>query len=79
MTNDNGWESVYYGENTSLDIARAKVLLRAAYDLLSKCDSSRPFLVNALEETVYYDGAECDGWCLANDIAYELGLPDLDQ
>lgn len=28
------------------------------------------------EETVDYDGTTCDGMCLANDFAAELGMDD---
>ena len=51
---------------------RKVILLRAALELLKKCDSG-PYVKNALTETVFYDDADCDGGCLANDIAYELG------
>lgn len=46
---------------------RAKVLLKAAYDLLTKQEES-PFVLNLLAETVEYDGCECDGSCLREDI-----------
>jgi len=52
---------------------RKKVLLKAAYDLLKKCDEG-PYVKNALEETVFYDDAECDGFCLMEDIAAELEI-----
>ena len=29
--------------------------------------------------TIIYDGAECDGDCLCNDIMCELGIYDLDE
>lgn len=51
---------------------RKTVLLRAALELLKKCNEG-PYVKNALTETVFYDEADCDGSCLANDIAYELG------
>lgn len=54
---------------------RMKVLLRAAYELLKKQDDAC-FVLNLLEETVYYDDAECDGSCLMEDIAAELGLDE---
>lgn len=50
-----------------MDIERAKVLLKATHELLKKCDEG-PFVKNALEETVFYDDAECDGNCLMDDI-----------
>lgn len=51
---------------------RKVILLRAALELLKKCDEG-PYVKNALTETVWYDGTECDGMCLASDIAAELG------
>jgi len=46
---------------------RAKVLLKACYDLLQKQQESH-YVLNLLEETVYYDEADCDGYCLQEDI-----------
>ena len=43
-------------------LERAKVLLKAAHEMLQLCD-------DALVETVYYDDAHCDGFCLSDDIA----------
>ena len=56
-----------------MDLERAKVLLKACYDLLQKQEESH-FVLNLLEETVYYDESDCDGYCLKNDIEAELGL-----
>lgn len=58
------------------DIDRKDILLKAAYDLLKKCNDG-PYVKNALEETIYYDDAECDGYCLANDIAILLDLEEI--
>ena len=55
---------------------RKTILLRAAYDLLKKCNEGH-YVKNALEEVVSYDGTLCDGYCLANDIAYELDLDEI--
>lgn len=52
---------------------RKTVLLKAAYDLLVK-QTTAPYVLNLLEETVFYDGADCDGSCLMEDIATELNL-----
>lgn len=52
-------------------IKRAKVLLTATKELLRLCDEG-PFVKNALEETVFYDDAECDGNCLMEDIDHLL-------
>jgi hypothetical protein len=54
---------------------RKDILLRAAYDLIKS--STQDFYVR---ETVSiftrYDDANCDGYCLMDDIALELGLED---
>jgi hypothetical protein len=46
---------------------RAKVLLKATLDLLQKQKESH-YVLNLLENTVFYDNAECDGYCLFDDI-----------
>ena len=51
---------------------RKLTLLKATLELLKKCGDGG-YVKNALSETVFYDGADCDGACLANDIALELG------
>jgi hypothetical protein len=52
---------------------RKDILLRAAYDLLKR-NSSRLFVKEACHEQVYYDDANCDGYCLMEDIMHELDL-----
>lgn len=52
---------------------RKDELLRAAYDLLKKQERSH-YVLNLLGETAFYDSAECDGRCLMQDIADELGI-----
>ena len=53
------------------------ILLRAAYDLLKR--SSQSYYVRpATDIEVFYDEANCDGWCLMDDIASELDLDDED-
>lgn len=42
-------------------------LLTATRNLLNKQNVS-PYVLDLLEETVWYDGAECDGSCLLDDI-----------
>lgn len=54
---------------------RKEILLKAAYDLLKKCDDSF-YVLDALTTTVFYDDAECDGGCLMSDIADELGIEE---
>lgn len=46
---------------------RALYLLMAANNLLNKQNES-VHVLNMLSETVKYDGAECDGFCLMEDI-----------
>lgn len=46
---------------------RAKVLLKATLDLLNQQKES-PFVLNMLETTAVWDGAECEGYCLCDDI-----------
>lgn len=52
---------------------RKVILLKAALDLLQKQDRSS-YVMNLLEETVFYDDADCDGSCLMDDIKTELGI-----
>ena len=58
----------------SLD--RKEVLLKAAYDLLKKQTESH-YVLDLLEELVHYDGADCDGSCLMDDIAIELNIEEI--
>jgi hypothetical protein len=46
---------------------RAIVLLKACYELLNKQKNSF-YVLNLLTETVFYDDADCDGYCLSDDI-----------
>ena len=55
---------------------RSMVLLRACLDLLNKQKESY-YVLNLLEQTVYYDGTDCDGYCLSEDI--ELHLDSIKQ
>jgi hypothetical protein len=50
---------------------RAKELLEACIKLLNKQNES-PYVLNLLEELIHYDGCECDGGCLLEDIKYLL-------
>ena len=56
-------------ENKLDALNRAKTLLKAAGELLKKQEDSF-YVLNLLRETIYYDGAECDGSCLLDDIRY---------
>ena len=52
---------------------RKDILLRAAYDLLKR--STKDYYVReATSIVVHYDDADCDGYCLMDDIASELDL-----
>ena len=46
---------------------RANILLKATYDILQKQKDS-PYVLNILEQTAVWDGAECDGYCLMEEI-----------
>jgi len=52
---------------------RKTVLLRAAFDLLRRAEMS-PFVLDPLGIKTRFDEANCDGYCLKDDIADELGL-----
>ena len=56
-------------ENDELkaQLERAKVYLKATSNLLQKQNESH-YVLNLLETTVFYDEADCDGYCLKNDI-----------
>jgi hypothetical protein len=54
---------------------RKDVLLRAAYDMLKTLTDSH-YVREAGSTLVRYDDADCDGYCLKDDIACELGLDD---
>jgi len=50
---------------------RKLILLKACYDMLKKqCDSI--YVLSPFETTVHYDEADCDGYCLMDDIQHEL-------
>lgn len=51
---------------------RKTTLLKACRDLLQKQDDSS-YIINLLAEPIEYDGCECDGGCLLEDIKEELG------
>lgn len=48
-------------------LERAKILLQATRDIFQKCDDSG-YVLNVLEVTAIWDGVECDGYCLKDDI-----------
>lgn len=50
---------------------RKEELLRACLQLLKKQKESQ-FVLDLLSETIHYDDADCDGYCLMEDIKIEL-------
>ena len=56
--------------NTMSD--RSEILLRAAYDLLTRADENGS---NIMDTLTHYDDTDCDGFCLTEDIGAHLGLP----
>lgn len=61
------------GINMCSEPNRKDILLKAAYDILKECNRG-PYVKNALEVTAIWDDAECDGYCLMDEISDELGL-----
>ena len=55
-------------------MSRKTILLQACLQLLGKQEASH-YVLNILEETAFYDEAECDGYCLMEDIRDELQKP----
>ena len=54
---------------------RKSTLLRAAYDLIRRSQQG-PFVEDTVGIVVHYDDCDCDGYCLADDIAAELGIEE---
>lgn len=52
---------------------RKEILLRAAYDLLKR-STEGSYVEEATSILVRYDDANCDGYCLMEDIADEIGI-----
>jgi len=52
---------------------KKQILLRAAYDILTKCENSH-YVQDTAAVRIFYDGADCDGTCLREEIAEELGI-----
>ena len=50
---------------------RAITLLKACRNLLNKQKGSF-YVLNLLQETVFYDGTDCDGYCLSDDMEDDL-------
>lgn len=63
------------------DVERGITLLKATRELLNKQNESC-YVLNLLDETVYYDDCDCDGNCLLDDIEtllVELDVIDYDE
>lgn len=57
-----------------MDIEKRKsILLKAALDLLKSCNEG-PYVKDVLCETAIWDGVECDGHCLMEEIQEILEL-----
>lgn len=52
---------------------RKTILLKACLELLKKADESH-YIIDVMSETVNYDGVDCDGYCLMEDIKTEVGF-----
>lgn len=57
----------------SATVDRKDILLRAAFDLLRR-SMSAGYVMEASDIHVHYDEADCDGYCLCDDIASEIGI-----
>lgn len=57
---------------------RKEYLLRQVLKMF-KQQSESPYVLYMDEIVIIYDGAECDGSCLRDDIMAELGIDDLDE
>jgi hypothetical protein len=54
---------------------RATVLLEAVLEILNKCGRG-PYVKDFFNETAFYDSADCDGYCLKEDIEHYLEYGD---
>lgn len=57
---------------------RKEYLLRQVLKMF-KIQQNTPYVQSIEEMVIVYDGAECDGSCLCEDIMAELGIDDLDD
>jgi len=46
---------------------RRNILLKATLDILKQCDEG-PYVKDVFTVTAIWDGAECDGYCLMEEI-----------
>ena len=61
--------------NIEAKLKRADELLKATMHLLEKQLNST-YVLDLLSESIYYDGTECDGSCLLEDIKVYLGIEE---
>lgn len=57
---------------------RALILLKATSDILEKLDDT-PYVLNFFEQTAVWDGVDCDGYCLmeeVNELLEEVGVKE---
>lgn len=57
---------------------RALILLKATSDILEKLDDT-PYVLNFFGQTAIWDDAECDGYCLMeeiNELLEEVGVKE---
>jgi len=52
---------------TSNQQERAKILIKAAIDILEQCENST-YVLDALQATATWDDTECDGSCLLEEM-----------
>jgi len=61
---------------TQTEQHQAKKLLKATLDILQKCHDSY-FVPDVMSTTAIWDGVECDGYCLRDEI--ESLIIDIDE
>jgi hypothetical protein len=57
----------------SAPVDRKTELLEQVLEMFKQCDEST-FEMSPFDAELFYDGADCDGYCLRDDIASELGV-----
>ena len=57
---------------------RKEYLLKQVLKMF-KIQKNTPYVQNIEEMIIVYDGTECDGSCLCEDIMMELDIDDLDD
>lgn len=66
---------IIYDKKDAAKIDRKTLLLTKCYELLKRQEDSE-YVLNLLDEIVFYDNAECDGICLIDDIGKLLDLKE---